>query len=342
MSRKGTNNARALKRDGASVDGEEPPSFRMAQVALWSVPLLWASYNIVVRQLFDIEDAPHPAILTFYRSVIAAGAFAAALGFGGSSSISLKASRWRMLTWASFELGLWNFLGTAFQVVGLEWTTATRGGFLLATCNVLVPLFAALSGQRVNPYIWLSCGMAALGAAVLSMDHAGGDVLPGVAEKLVEGDLAVLASSVFFAVATIRLEKHARENPNFLLVAGKTISMVVFALAWVLADGESWRHPIESIAGPAMKWEGDPVVWAMIAYSAVGPGGFAAWMQTIGQRQISASQAQAVYAMTPIFSAAMAPILLSDNAETLGFYGYIGGGLLVVAGLVVGLNGDSD
>lgn len=313
-------------------------SVRTARIALWCVPLLWASYNVVLRQIFDLEDAPTPSVLTLYRSLIASISLVAATAARKSVFSTLDETDTRRLAMASFELGLWNFCGTALQVAGLQWTTATRGGFLLSTCNVLVPMFAAIGGQSVNTTVWFSCLLAALGGTILSLDHAEGQTFAGGMQYLIRGDVAVLSSSVFFALATLRLDKHARENSNFLLVVGKTISMVGFSMMWVLLQDNAWQHPVEAMLAPAVQWNGEPFVWAMVIYSAVGPGGLAAWLQTVGQSRISASQAQTIYAMTPVFSAIMAPLLLSSEAERLGPYGYLGGGILIAAGLLAGLN----
>ena len=38
---------------------------------------------------------------------------------------------------AGIELGLWNFCGSTFQAIGLQYTTATRGAFLIQVTNFL-------------------------------------------------------------------------------------------------------------------------------------------------------------------------------------------------------------
>lgn len=79
--------------------------------------------------------------------------------------------RWKLppLFLPALELGLWQFLGTAFQALGLENTSATRAGFVVQTTNVLVPIISFLSGDSILPTTWLAALLAMAGVVTMGL-----------------------------------------------------------------------------------------------------------------------------------------------------------------------------
>ncbi len=137
------------------------------QLCLCGVAFLWGSYSPVVRYMYSCSGPPTPATLTAVRTVIQAavlvvsefvlrqqqhGAPQKAKVRRPSSSPLLSRRQEaspspvrRVLNtlsnalqstnselWiAGAELGFWNFCGSTFQALGLQYTTATRGAFLI-------------------------------------------------------------------------------------------------------------------------------------------------------------------------------------------------------------------
>jgi drug/metabolite transporter (DMT)-like permease len=72
---------------------------------------------------------------------------------------------------AGAELGIYTFLGFAFQAIGLETTTASRSAFLLYLNVKLVPFFAAIFLKRkIEASTWISALFAVVGTSLLSTD----------------------------------------------------------------------------------------------------------------------------------------------------------------------------
>jgi len=72
---------------------------------------------------------------------------------------------------AGIELGLYTFLGFAFQAIGLETTTASRSAFLLYLNVKFVPFLALILFKRpIHPLSWLSATLALIGTSLLSTD----------------------------------------------------------------------------------------------------------------------------------------------------------------------------
>jgi len=68
---------------------------------------------------------------------------------------------------AAMELGLYTFLGFAFQSIGLETTTASRSAFLLYLNVKFVPFLSAVLKGRTIPYTtWISALLAFFGLLI--------------------------------------------------------------------------------------------------------------------------------------------------------------------------------
>ena len=252
----------------SSPEDVAPPStdsLPVARATLLLVPLLWATYNPAMRFIYASDASPSPAELTAVRMLIALVPFSLVLlsvakdeasrsrkDRRGSSSDGAKKRDVLLLARAGAELGFLNAAGTAFQAFGLERTSATRAGFLLSTINVLVPLGAALTGQKVKPAVFLGVGLACVGVFVSETSGleplfsqtvfargeslAGGSVVAaasasGVVESAVDafdfgaGDACCLAAAALYSGFTVRLGTYAARLNAAELSAAKALAM---------------------------------------------------------------------------------------------------------------------
>lgn len=58
---------------------------------------------------------------------------------------------------AGLELGLYNFIGTSMEAVGLQITSATRAGFITQSCAVITPALAYLGVRPACPLMRGAC-----------------------------------------------------------------------------------------------------------------------------------------------------------------------------------------
>lgn len=56
----------------------------------------------------------------------------------------------------------------AFQAVGLESTTATKGAFLIQTTALFTPLIAGLTGSSISATVWLATLLGAAGTLLFT------------------------------------------------------------------------------------------------------------------------------------------------------------------------------
>jgi len=251
------------------------------------------------------------------------------------------------------ELGLYMFLGYAFQAIGLETTTASRSGFLLYLNVKFVPFFSYfIFGKIIQRRTWISALVAFSGTALLVFDNrndAAGSTDTGLEAAFAVGDLWSIAAAAASALFILRMEAASKAVPKSSeLNAANLWTVAVLSLLWTM--GISWNN-LTGIQGNAEMTttvtQTLPVTFAhaiqqtfqgafstiiahplpLIYLSGVTTA-LATLLQSKAQKDVSAERASVIYAMDPVYGAIFANILLG---ETLGGLGLIGAFLIVVA-----------
>lgn len=100
-------------------------------------------------------------------------------------------------------------------------------------------------------------------------------------------------------------EVHARAFPSLPLTAVQVLGTALFALPWVLAEGEAWG----------------PVAWGAVLYLGVVATALTTWLQTWGQRHVPAPQAAILYTLEPVWAAFFAYLALGERLSPSGLLG---------------------
>lgn len=185
----------------SKIDNDDPnPPFSQSQLLpnsfliLNSVAVLWGTQHVVIKSA--IESYPETSLMNFWRFTVSAVLFTPALI---STIKNNERETWR----GGIELGIYTFLGFAFQAVGLETTTASRSAFLLYLNVKIVPFLAAVFLQReITPSTWGSAFLALSGTCLLSTD--GGPINIG--------DFWCIAAAAASALFILRLEAFSRRT----------------------------------------------------------------------------------------------------------------------------------
>ena len=314
-----------LRLRGPTVEPERAAE-RLRDIGPWAslnmAAVLWGSQHAVVKQV--IEQGVDPAWVNLGR--FGAGALVfwlVQLGRrvfvpdrdDGSARAAPLADRLRL----AIELGVWMFLGYAFQSVGLQTTTAARSGFLLYMNVKLVPIFAAIFlRRRIAALTWLSAAVAFAGTVLLSYDGAPPNV----------GDAWSLAAAVASALFILRLECAAAVMPPIELNAWSLSTVTLCSALWMAAVPDAPAASLLQHRLPdAVQSVGAlPILYLGLVTTALG-----SWLQAVGQEHIPAEQAAILYALDPVYGALFAYVLLD---EQLGAQGWLGAVLIVVAALV--------
>lgn len=304
--------------------------------ALLAVPLAWGTYGPAVELAFALPHAPPAPVLSFaFCAVSTLSLTLARLLPRGEADITNSSEQGRSFPMdtktlrAGAELGLWIFLASNVQLLGLQATTAARAGFLVQLTTIIVPLVeTVLLGRRLPAQLVGACAIAAAGAALISF----GDVsaASATAEATLKGDALIGLSALLYSAHVVRLGEWAPSLDSLKLAQAKAISQVLFnciTLAGFALGGsfalKEWAGSLESkeliVLGLVGLWNG------------LVPSAFTTWAQSYGQSVVSPTAANLFYSSQPIWTAAISVAVLH---ETLDVNEFAGGACILAATLL--------
>ncbi|HLO01827.1 MAG TPA: DMT family transporter [Symbiobacteriaceae bacterium] len=227
-----------------------------------------------------------------------------------------RRARLKPATWAAGGLlGLFLFLGYAFQTIGLGLTTSSKAGFITGLGVVLVPGIALVWLKiRPRPLVWLGVGLALVGLGFLSLD--------GVT-ALAWGDFLVLLGAVAFALHMVGISRFGETHDTTLLA---TIQIGTAALlSWGMHLGT------ESLPARIDWWGGTGNVGVAVLICGLFATAFAFLLMNVLQPFTTPAHAALIYTTEPIWAAVFSFLLLGERLTTTGYVG----ALLIVGGMVV-------
>jgi drug/metabolite transporter (DMT)-like permease len=112
----------------------------------------------------------------------------------------------------------------------------------------------------------------------------------------------------------------------------KTTALAMMYTTWLFFS--AWRSFTtggwEAVAGLWLGWQ-NLTAWALLIYSAIGPGAVADVLQQNGQKEVSASEANVILCSEPIFTAALAFLIAGETTTATE---NAGGALVVLAAIL--------
>ena len=115
---------------------------------------------------------------------------------------------------AGLELGVYTFLGFAFQGISLQTISASHSAFLLYLNVKFVPFLSILLFQRRIPLsTWISASLAVLGTFLLASEKIDTPLSSSMStgELITAGDLWSVAAALASAMFILKLEKFAQD-----------------------------------------------------------------------------------------------------------------------------------
>ncbi|HEY6270441.1 MAG TPA: DMT family transporter [Terriglobales bacterium] len=283
-----------------------PRSLR-AHLLLVLITLIWGSTFVLIKQAL-LEASP--LLLNAVRMSLAALLLAAyyrrhLTGFE------------RPVLLAGATVGLFLFLGYAFQTAGLRLTTPSKSAFLTGVSTVLVPLLlVTIWRTRVHP--WRVIGIAlALGGLFLMTVPARSQNLADFA-NVNRGDLLTIGCALAFAFQIIFL---GRASQQFAFEKIAVLQISVAALLMCLAT------PL--LERPQLRLSGT-VVTTILVTGVLGTA-VAFTVQAWAQQFTPATHTALIFTLEPVFAWLTSFLYLK---ERLGFRAGAGA-LLILAGVLV-------
>jgi len=269
----------------------------LAQIGLLFITIIWGFTFVLVKEA--LNDAPPFSF--------------AALRFGLATLLVLLIVNKNIITITKNEIfggilcGFLLFLGYAFQNFGLMNTTATKSAFITSISVLIVPLLLlAMNIQTVQIRTWIAVLLATLGLYLLILPKGGINI----------GDIVTFGCAFSFALHIIAQDNYLKKKIRllpFFTVQSTSVTII------------STLH--------ALVFEPDQIIWSTRLAEAIIITGvlatFIAFLIMIwAQKILNPSETAIIFSLEPV-AAALFAILL--GGEILGIWGWVGGGLIVLA-----------
>lgn len=212
-------------------------------------------------------------------------------------------------------MGLFLFIGYAFQTIGLLHTTSSKAGFITGLSVVMVPVFSFML-LKIKPGFNAIIGVsiATAGLYLLTMTDK---------VSLNIGDAYVLICAVGFALHIIFTGKYSSKYPALLLTVIQVGTVALLSGIFAFFT-ENWQQAFET--GVLFKTN---VVTALIVTSLFATA-LAFFAQTAFQKFTTPTRVALIFAMEPVFAAAAGFMWANERLS----FSSLTGCLLIFAGMV--------
>ena len=210
---------------------------------------------------------------------------------GEPSSRPANRTQKRILLMGGAACGFFLCTASAFQQVGIRYTTTAKAGFITALYVVIVPIFAVFFGKKLKNRIWMCVVLAVAGLYLLCIR---GEF------TLSFGDGVVLVCAVLFACQIMTVDYFA---PQVDTVRLSQIEFLVTALLSTICMF-LFEEP-----------KSDALLTALpsIAYAGVMSSGVAYTLQIIGQQNLNPAIASITMSLESVFAALAGWLILGQS-----------------------------
>lgn len=209
-------------------------------------------------------------------------------------------------------IGLFLFFAFYFQIVGLQYTTASKNAFLTATNIIMVPFLSfVIFKDKIKSKNILGAFITLIGIGFLSIESGG---FTGVNK----GDILTLVCALFFALQIFYTDHVVKDlDPGVILVIQMGVAMLLSWLSVIFT--KSYAMPISFEALQSILYLG--IASTLIAFG----------IQTWAQKHTTSTEA-AVILSTEAFFGMLASIIILKEAMTVQL---LVGAVLIFAGVVI-------
>ena len=195
--------------------------------------------------------------------------------------------------------GLFLFLASSFQQVGIQYTTAGKAGFITGLYIFFVPLIGIFFGQRTGSGTWLGAFIAVIGLYLLSINDD---------FSIARGDLLQLICAVFFAAHILVVGYVAkRMDPLKLSLIQYVVSGVLSFFIAIAIEVITWQMIVDTAI---------PLLYAGIMSIGVGY-----TLQVVAQQHAKSSHAAIILGLEGAFAVLGGWLILDENLSTRGLIG---------------------
>ena len=286
-----------------------------AHLLLVLMTLIWGSTFVLIKKALAESS---PLALNAVRMMLAAALLA--LYYRKQLQVMTGAA-----LRSGIVVGIFLYLGYAFQTAGLALTTPSKSAFLTGSSTVLVPLLLVIFWRaRIHP--WRVVGIAlAFGGLFLMTVPAGREQLADFA-NVNRGDVLSVGCAIAFAFQIVLLGRASQRFP-FEQIA---VLQVGTAAALMVVTAPFLEHP---------RFHASPIVIATVLITGIFGTAVAFTVQAWAQQFTPATHTALIFTMEPVFAWLTSFVYLK---ERLGLRAGLGAALILAGVLISELLGQVD
>ncbi len=197
--------------------------------------------------------------------------------------------------------------GAMLQQIGIVETTAGKSGFITAIYILLVPIFLSFTGRRLALQIWPAALLVMFGLYLLSIQK-------GDFSSINQGDIWVLASSIFWAAHILLIEKAVRKHDPLRLSIVQFFTCSLLSLLGALLFEDVVLQDIVT---------GVSSGWLEVAYASIASVAIAYTLQVFAQRSVPSHHAALVLSLEAVFAVIGGVWLLGEDLTLRMILGFI-------------------
>ena len=244
-----------------------------------------------------------PYTFTFSRNVISTLFLFAIIPFFSGKNINTddsKDNNKKNLIIGGIVCGTMLFIATSLQQIGLQYTTAGKGGFITTLYIVIVPILGIFFRKKVSLKVWLCIFVAAYGMFLLSIDSSSFSI-----EK---GDFLVFLCAIAFSFHILAIDYYSPK------VDGTKLSCIQFFVCGFIAMIAMFIFETPNL---------DTILKAIvpILYAGIFSSGIGYTFQIIAQKNVEPTTASLILSLESVFAVLSGMILLNEslsNRELIG------------------------
>lgn len=205
--------------------------------------------------------------------------------------------------------GIFLFLGSSFQQVGLQGTTAGKAAFITGLYIVIVPILGVFLKKHIDINSWIGAVMAIIGLYLLCV--TGGF-------NISYSDLLELVSAFMFSVQILLIDYFVNKVDSIKLAFYQFMTCTILSFIIAIFKESINFHSITLAAVP-------------ILYGGIMSVGVAYTLQIIGQKYAEPTHASIILSMESVFASIGGFLILGEYLGARGVFGC----LLMLVGMLL-------
>ncbi|NTW71497.1 MAG: DMT family transporter [Eubacteriaceae bacterium] len=256
----------------------------LADSALFITALVWGSGFVAVKNALDFYSPMHIMIIRFTIAAL----LTLVLFWKHISKTTLPEIK------AGIVIGIFMFLGFAFQTIGLQYTLAGKQAFLTGTNVIMVPfLFWIIKKEKPDSYNLAAAFMMVLGIALLTIDFSS-------SFSFNPGDILTIICAFFFALHIISIGIFTKKYDPIRLTFIQFATTSALSFIWTtFVDKNPFYLPADNIS--------------QVLYLGLFSTFLAFLLQNVAQKYTTSTHAAIILSLESFFGSILAILLLGDK-----------------------------